>query len=512
MGFSKKIKEDILVASARHCCVCHRYKGVKIEVHHILPQEQGGKDTFKNAIPLCFDCHSDAGHYFAKHPKGTKFSITELRKHKKNWFEIVEKNSIPVKEENIIHARYLITKEFDLLKEISNKNLSRFPIDNSLLLSNVALEQFKKITKKDFYRHLEIENILKISPEEYSEKYEDATKLKTEEGEYQHFYHERIPTIYDIGIVTSSDSISNYLFKNGVEPDKIAKILTCFEGECAGSGAFEELYILRPLYFKFLVLTNISEKHIKFSRIEMLENNGILYDNVDIKNKEDVVLPNIMIEPNQSIIIPLGMFLAEYDDLYKSENYTRLNEIGGDRSIVLDHTTETKEEDIKYLGKNFNPRKIFINESGKETIQDIHDFNFSNVYWIDGFWNCGSCPHLFFRTNDSKLIYKGELFNKAPKVTSTHSFVCDDRIKKVIISELEYETTTILEITINGKAIVLNKRLKQGEEFEFAVSKNDKITISGFYETDLDNFIELPIMEKATMIKRYKKNYAQQSV
>jgi hypothetical protein len=34
MGFLAKIKEDILVASARHCCVCHRYKVLKIEVHN----------------------------------------------------------------------------------------------------------------------------------------------------------------------------------------------------------------------------------------------------------------------------------------------------------------------------------------------------------------------------------------------------------------------------------------------------------------------------------------------
>ena len=77
MGFSQKIKEDILVASARHCCVCRRYRGVKIEIHHIKPEEQGGEDSFENAIALCFDCHADAGHYFAKHPKGVKISPTE---------------------------------------------------------------------------------------------------------------------------------------------------------------------------------------------------------------------------------------------------------------------------------------------------------------------------------------------------------------------------------------------------------------------------------------------------
>ncbi len=69
MGFPKKVRDAALVASARYCCVCHRITGLNIEVHHIIPQEQQGKDTLDNAIALCFDCHADAGHYFAKHPK-----------------------------------------------------------------------------------------------------------------------------------------------------------------------------------------------------------------------------------------------------------------------------------------------------------------------------------------------------------------------------------------------------------------------------------------------------------
>ena len=35
MGFSKEIKVQALVASARRCCVCKEFKGRNIEVHHI---------------------------------------------------------------------------------------------------------------------------------------------------------------------------------------------------------------------------------------------------------------------------------------------------------------------------------------------------------------------------------------------------------------------------------------------------------------------------------------------
>lgn len=94
MSFSQKIKDEIFVKCARHCCVCRKPKGLNIEVHHIAPKMKGGQDTFENAIALCFDCHADAGHYFAGHPKGSKLSPNELIKHKEDWFKIVQKNKI----------------------------------------------------------------------------------------------------------------------------------------------------------------------------------------------------------------------------------------------------------------------------------------------------------------------------------------------------------------------------------------------------------------------------------
>ncbi|RDK86977.1 HNH endonuclease [Marinirhabdus gelatinilytica] len=102
MGFSREVKEEIFVRCARHCCVCRKGVGLNIEVHHIKPQKQGGDDSIDNAIGLCFNCHADAGHYFAGHPKGSKLSPSELKKHRNSWFNIVETNDIKPPPENYI--------------------------------------------------------------------------------------------------------------------------------------------------------------------------------------------------------------------------------------------------------------------------------------------------------------------------------------------------------------------------------------------------------------------------
>lgn len=88
MGFARDVAERLLVACHRHCCICHKSAGSKMEIHHIVPKSKGGGDTEENGIPLCFDCHAEAGAYDLRHPKGKRFTPSELRKHKEQWFAI----------------------------------------------------------------------------------------------------------------------------------------------------------------------------------------------------------------------------------------------------------------------------------------------------------------------------------------------------------------------------------------------------------------------------------------
>ena len=92
MPFPPSIKEDALVSCGRCCCLCHKFCGTKIEVHHIREASEGGGDSLGNAIPLCFDCHADMRSYDHKHPKGNKYSESELKRHRDSWYEKVKGN------------------------------------------------------------------------------------------------------------------------------------------------------------------------------------------------------------------------------------------------------------------------------------------------------------------------------------------------------------------------------------------------------------------------------------
>jgi len=92
MGFSQIVVEQALVACGRHCCLCHKFCGTKIELHHIEQRADCGDDSFDNCIPLCFDCHADVNNYNDRHPKGRKYSSTELKQHRDDWYHKVQNN------------------------------------------------------------------------------------------------------------------------------------------------------------------------------------------------------------------------------------------------------------------------------------------------------------------------------------------------------------------------------------------------------------------------------------
>jgi len=88
MTFKRSDADQLLAKCHRRCCICHRFCGVKIELHHIVPTGSGGSDSIENAVPVCFECHAEIELYNDAHPRGRKFHTEELRIHKAQWLDV----------------------------------------------------------------------------------------------------------------------------------------------------------------------------------------------------------------------------------------------------------------------------------------------------------------------------------------------------------------------------------------------------------------------------------------
>lgn len=79
MAFPETIKLSVKRRAPFSCCLCHK---VGVEVHHIVPEAEGGPDTEENAAPLCPSCHDD----FGANPVKRKF----IRETRDFWYDICQ--------------------------------------------------------------------------------------------------------------------------------------------------------------------------------------------------------------------------------------------------------------------------------------------------------------------------------------------------------------------------------------------------------------------------------------
>lgn len=93
--FHEKDKIRCLLWCSRHCCLCGRACGTNIEIAHIQPKKKDGSEDIDNAIPLCYDCHSEIGKYNKDHPKGNKYRPAELKSRRDQIYEEYTRHLLP---------------------------------------------------------------------------------------------------------------------------------------------------------------------------------------------------------------------------------------------------------------------------------------------------------------------------------------------------------------------------------------------------------------------------------
>ena len=81
MAFDEALKRNVRLKAAYRCCWCERFG--MIEVHHIVPQAEGGPDDEDNAAPLCPTCHE----LYGDNPRLRK----RMRGRRDWWFQVAAK-------------------------------------------------------------------------------------------------------------------------------------------------------------------------------------------------------------------------------------------------------------------------------------------------------------------------------------------------------------------------------------------------------------------------------------
>lgn len=488
MGFPQKVKDQIFADTARHCCVCHRYKGVKVEVHHIKQEALGGENTYENAISLCFDCHCDAGHYNPKHPRGTKFSPSELKKAKQNWIDLVKTNNIkePTDPDAFL-CQYFVCENYENLVEINNCDLSKFPVESPLLVKNEILKSLGTIIRNhpESYRHANAWGKPYKGKGEYLEKHPDALVKSETDAKYSYFEVVRTPTRGELEKVAAKDGVLKLMLEQGVPIENVSCIVGCYEDACGGVELQEE-YIFRRVWCAFLAITNISDQPLALDAVEASINidNGFSAFQLQNNSAEHIDLPKVPIKAGATAILPIAVVLPPLYSLAREEWSSTSSGGWMEQVQVVTHGSVTSDNlsDTYTYGDSVLPVGLRYKKGGNIYTQEMHPFDLINMYCIDRHWQCGSCPHLFFVSEEK--MYQRELLAHCENFIGEDRFSIPCGVDSIIIAEIEDEITEIHEIYIDKQLYLSNLTLHKNEYIEIPVTNNTEVMIVGLYIPD----------------------------
>jgi hypothetical protein len=135
MAFSEETKRTIRKKAMYKCCFC---QSLDIEIHHIIPQKEGGSDDIDNGAPLCPNCHERYGNDPLKRKR-----IIEARD---NWYEIVERM---YPDNRQINAVEIINERLDQFQQnqISLDDFKQVLSDYNQMLFQRTSEMIHEMTK-----------------------------------------------------------------------------------------------------------------------------------------------------------------------------------------------------------------------------------------------------------------------------------------------------------------------------------------------------------------------------
>ena len=184
MGFPSNISEKALIDCGRHCCLCHKFCGTKIELHHIKQKADGGEDSSENCIPLCFDCHAEVKSYNTKHPKGKAYTESELKRQIDNWFvKVKNSGGVSVNSEYIELDKKIFIKITQILKSdgvmafVRDNNFAGFGFERTSLAPLHEFEHYCHTPESEFM-DVDLEG-LKLKLFEYIDKFTSYISVNT---------------------------------------------------------------------------------------------------------------------------------------------------------------------------------------------------------------------------------------------------------------------------------------------------------------------------------------------
>jgi len=156
MAFPPSVRHAAIIrdqARCRHCGTTERE--ATLEVHHIVPQNRGGKDILPNAATLCLPCHSAThGHVSTKN---TPISETDIRM--RSIEQLIEQrgDAIEQRDDELARLRQQVESVGELRADLEaeREQKRRLRRRNDYLKGKLEAWDERDVVEKERYQRLQ---------------------------------------------------------------------------------------------------------------------------------------------------------------------------------------------------------------------------------------------------------------------------------------------------------------------------------------------------------------------
>lgn len=389
-----------------------------------------------------------------------------------------------------LRFRYLICKQEDIVREIAQGDFHQLPMDGSLLLQTPAGRFLEMLVSKppgsltaDIPQPGRFETL-----EEYTSAHPDALLRSQRPATFfPYFEAVRVPTQAEIESGLSRvNPVVQAMMAAGAAPEEAAYVVL---GRGCGKRGFMEIYQPRSLWAVYLEVANQSERPVVLESIEYLDDRpeGVGYRPLGDRQEEHAVssLSEASIAAQGSIVVPVAAILPPLDAIdVPGRNHQTVDLPDGRWQALSLNDMEPLKAGAMVLGPAMWPKSVRARGNDETVELPVHELDLGRVYVMDRGWSIGSCPHLFYRTEETQgLRYERELFDEAPGVSHEHDLVVPGGVVELIVAELEDETTTIEGLQVDGRCLCIDVKLERGQELRLGVEGGQRISLKGHYET-----------------------------
>jgi len=428
------------------------------------------------------------------------------------WYETVRRN--PIQQplyDDVLYCRYLLCKDYEAIREISAANLSQLPISDVMGVQNEVLD-FQKSVSRNSERQTTVYGPRFATDAEFVASYPQATVVR-DEMQHEHPYFEAIwcPTQAELALLASEDALLSNLLSEGMPTAELVRAGAFFDP--CGADGLQVVYRVRDLWCVYLAVTNVVADQIV---LEALECSAVRVPGVGSRPLEtprcgsfdSVSLPRAAVQSGSTVLFPVATILSPIDEPLEEVWHSIRQDLPRGSVQELSHADYSGAGDARLIGPALWPTSIRIRRASTAGVQQIHEFALGNLYVLNRYWECGSCPHLFFHSSSKRApAYVGELFAREPDVEQTQTLEVPHGAEWLVIAELEPEITHIAEILIDGGVVLRDRVLRRGDQIAIWVSDARHILLRGRYHQRIGSATKADPWAKSAALRAFIRSF-----